>query len=75
MADFLTIKDVCGILRIGERTAYELCRTAQLGGAVRVGGQWRIEKTAFDAWIKRGGGSAVAEQRDDDRRDKRGEDA
>ncbi len=65
MADFLTIKEVCEILRIGERTAYELCRTAQLGGAVRVGGQWRIEKTAFEAWVKRGGGSADAEQKND----------
>jgi excisionase family DNA binding protein len=61
MADFLTIKEVCEILRIGERTAYELCRTAQLGGAVRVGGQWRIEKTAFEAWVKRGGGPSDAE--------------
>jgi excisionase family DNA binding protein len=66
MADFLTIKEVCDILRIGERTAYELCRTSQLGGAVRVGGQWRIERTAFEAWAKRGGGPAEAEQQDDD---------
>ncbi len=69
MADFLTIKEVCNILRIGERTAYELCRTSQLGGATRVGGQWRIEKTAFDAWVKRGGGPGEAEQQDDDNGD------
>ena len=65
MADFLTIKEVCDILRIGERTAYELCRTSQLGGAVRVGGQWRIEKIAFEAWVKRGGGPAEADQDSD----------
>ena len=65
MADFLTIKEVCEILRIGERTAYELCRTSQLGGAVRVGGQWRIEKTAFEAWVKRGGGSTEGEDQMD----------
>lgn len=45
------------ILRIRERTAYELCRTSRLGGAGRVGGQWRIEKTAFEEWVRRGGGS------------------
>ena len=65
MADFLTIKEVCDILRIGERTAYELCRTSQLGGAVRVGGQWRIEKIAFEAWVKRGGGPTEADQDSD----------
>ena len=58
MPDFLTIKEVCQILRIGERTAYELCRNAQIGGAVRVGGQSRIDKTAFESWVKRGGGAA-----------------
>jgi len=63
MADFRTIKEVCEILRIGERTAYELCRASQLGEAARVGGQWRIEKTAVEAWVKRGGGPADAEQK------------
>lgn len=58
VSEFLTLKEVCDILRIGERTAYELCRNAQLGGAVKVGGQWRVEKTAFDKWVKQGGGEA-----------------
>jgi excisionase family DNA binding protein len=59
MIETLTIPEVCAILRIGERTAHELCRTGQLGGAVKVGGQWRVDKAAFEAWVKRGGGSPV----------------
>ena len=47
------------MLRIGERTAYELCRTGKMGGAVKVGGSWRIEKEAFEEWVRRGGGKAV----------------
>ncbi len=61
MSDVLTVKEVCEILRIGERTVYELCRSSQLGGAVRAGGQWRIEKTASEAWAMRGCGPADAE--------------
>lgn len=59
MTGFLTLREVCDLLRIGERTAYELCRTAQLGAAVKVGGQWRIERTAFEAWVRQGGGPAA----------------
>lgn len=55
MIETLTIAEVCAILRIGDRTAYELCRTGMLGGAVKVGGQWRVEKVAFLKWVKEGG--------------------
>ena len=58
MSSFLTIPEVCAKLRIGERTAYELCRTGQLGGAVKVGGQWRVEEAAFEKWVKQGGAAA-----------------
>lgn len=55
MSEFLTVREVCRLLRIGERTAYELCRTGQLAGAVKVGGQWRVERAAFEEWIRKGG--------------------
>lgn len=55
-AEFLTLKEVCTLLRIGERTAYELCRTGRMGGAVKVGGVWRIEQKAFRQWVEQGGG-------------------
>lgn len=59
MAEFLTLREVSKLLRIGERTAYELCRTGQLGGAIKVGGQWRIEREAFARWVGQGGGAAT----------------
>lgn len=55
---FLTLEEVCDLLRIGKRTAYELARTGKLGGAVKVGGQWRVERSRFDAWVMNGGGRA-----------------
>lgn len=64
-AEFLTLKEVCTLLRIGERTAYELCRTGRMGGAVKVGGVWRIEQRAFRRWVEQGGGpvpSSIADQ-------------
>ena len=65
MADFLTIKVVCEILRFSGRTAYERCRSSRLGGAVRVGDQWRIEKTATEGWVTRGGSPSDTEQQGD----------
>ena len=56
-AEFLTLKEVCSLLRIGERTAYELCRRGKMGGAVKVGGVWRIERVVFERWIRKGGGA------------------
>ena len=58
LAKFLTLQEVCKLLRIGERTAYELCRTGKMGGAVKVGGVWRIDRAAFERWIRKGGGPA-----------------
>ena len=61
MTKFLTLKEVAELLRIGERTAYEMCRTGRMGGAVKVGGQWRINRDTFDAWVAQGG-EASSEQ-------------
>lgn len=58
MTEFLTVREICELLRIGERTVYEMCRTGNLPGAVKVGGQWRVERTAFEAWLRRGGDAA-----------------
>ena len=58
MTEFLTLPEVADLLRIGERTAYEMCRTGRLGGAVKVGGQWRIERAAFEEWVQQGGEAA-----------------
>ena len=55
MAEYLTIKEVCELLKIGERTVYQLCRTGKLGGAAKVGNQWRMEKQELLTWLKAGG--------------------
>lgn len=55
MTEFLTLQEVAELLRIGERTAYERCRTRRMSGAVKVSGQWRIKQDAFDAWVAKGG--------------------
>lgn len=57
--DFLTLDEVAEILRIGKRTAYELARTGQLGGATKVGGSWRILTSEFDKWVRQGGGASA----------------
>jgi len=53
--EFLTIPDVAKLLKLGERTTYQLARDGRLGGAAKVGGQWRVEKSALLAWLKAGG--------------------
>ena len=56
--EFLTLPEVAALLRIGERTAYDLARTQRIPAA-KVGGQWRIRRTDLDAWIARGGEAAA----------------
>ena len=53
--DFITIKDVCELLKLSERTVYNLCREGKLGGAAKVGNQWRIDREELLAWLKTGG--------------------
>jgi len=57
--DFLTLDEVAAILRIGKRTAYDLVRKGQLGGATKVGGSWRILRDEFDKWARQGGGASA----------------
>ena len=54
MTEFLKLQEVCEILRISKRTVYDLCRKGQLAGAVKVGRQWRVERTAFEEWVRKG---------------------
>ncbi len=50
----LTLPEAAALLRIGERTAYDLARTHRLPAA-KVGGQWRIRRADLDLWLARGG--------------------
>ena len=53
--EFLTIPDVAKLLKLGERTIYQLARDGRLGGAAKAGGQWRVERSALMAWLEAGG--------------------
>ena len=55
MTEFLKIPEVSALLRVSERTVYDLCRSGKLAGAVKIGGQWRVERDAFEEWVRTGG--------------------
>ena len=57
--EFLTIGEVAKLLKLGERTVYQLAREGRIGGVAKVGNQWRFEKTALLDWMKQGGEAQV----------------
>jgi PTS system nitrogen regulatory IIA component len=57
--EFLTIAEVAKLLKLGERTVYQLAREGRIGGVAKVGNQWRFEKSALLEWMKRGGEAQV----------------
>lgn len=48
---FLTIADTAEVLSISTRQAYALVRSGELP-AIRVGAQWRIERTVLEGYIQ-----------------------
>lgn len=58
-AEFLTIPEVAALLRIGERTTYDLARKGELVGAVKVGNQWRVDRRVLRQWAEAQGRSAT----------------
>jgi excisionase family DNA binding protein len=59
MPEFMTIAEVAKLLKLGERTVYQLAREGRIGGAAKIGNQWRFEKDALLDWFKRGGEAQV----------------
>ena len=55
MSDYLNISEVAALLRLGERTVYELARTGRLPGAAKVANKWRFNRTKLVAWLDAGG--------------------
>jgi len=58
MSEFITVKQVCELLNLGERTVYDQCRHGKLAGAAKIGGQWRVDRTKLLAWLAEGGEAA-----------------
>jgi len=44
---FLTIPECCHLLRLSERSVYDMARNGRLPGAVKVGGKWRVERAVL----------------------------
>ena len=57
-AEFLTIAEVAQLLKIGQRTVYQLACEGRIGGAAKVGSQWRFDRVALHKWLSAGGEAA-----------------
>lgn len=49
--EILRLKDVAGLLKVGEKTVYSMAQTGELP-AFKVRGQWRFSRKDIDAWIE-----------------------
>lgn len=54
----LSVKSACEILAVSRNTVYKLVRSGDLPG-VRVGGDWRFQPDAIEAYIERNRAGAV----------------
>jgi excisionase family DNA binding protein len=57
--ELLTLREAAKKLRVAEVTLYRLARQGRIP-AVKVGGGWRFNPEALDAWLARGGGRREA---------------
>lgn len=55
VAEFITLQDVCELLKLSDRTVYGLCRQGKLPGAAKVGGRWRVDRAKLLTWLEAGG--------------------
>jgi len=60
MPQFLTIQEVADLVRLGERTVYTLARDGRIGGATKIGNQWRFDRDELFAWLKSGGAAQTS---------------
>lgn len=52
---FLTIPECCDLLRLSERSVYDMARGGRLPGAAKVGGKWRVNRRMLLEWLAQGG--------------------
>lgn len=60
MTELLTIDETAALLKLSDRTVYEMLRTGRLPGAAKVSGKWRVDKAKLLDWIAKGGELADA---------------
>lgn len=54
MTEFITLKEVCDMLKLSDRMVYDLCRQGRLPGAAKVGGRWRVDRQKLLDWMAAG---------------------
>ncbi len=59
MPEFITVREASELLRVTDRTLYDLCRQGKVPGAAKVGGQWRLDRKKLLAWLAEGGEAAA----------------
>ena len=63
--EFLTMKEVATLLKIGEKTAYTMAQRGELPG-FKVGGQWRFKRADIDRWIEKQKETSARKGEDDE---------
>jgi excisionase family DNA binding protein len=48
--EILTIKEVCGLLRVHQTTLYKLLKTGGIP-SFKIGGDWRFRKDEIERWM------------------------
>jgi excisionase family DNA binding protein len=56
---YLTITETAHLLRLGERTVYEMLRKGRIPGAAKVGGKWRVAEQKLIDWMAAGAELAI----------------
>ena len=51
MAELMTVKEVASYLRVTEKTIYRLLERGSIP-AIKVGHQWRFDRTLIDKWLQ-----------------------
>ena len=66
----LTVTEIAHLLRLGERTVYEMLRTGRIAGAAKAGGKWRVNEQKLSNWMA--AGAELADEGSGERQTKRG---
>ena len=53
MIQVLTVKEVCGLLRVHPSTLYKLIRAGRIP-SFRVGSDWRFQQDLIERWMAEG---------------------
>ena len=69
MPDFITVKEASELLRVTDRTLYDLCRQGKVPGAAKIGGQWRLDREKLLAYLAKGGEAAADRATDNNEND------